>query len=180
MAQEEKNIDYTPDDAKNPEVGNSLPGADDISELKRKVELLGKEKDEYLNGWRRAKADLANYKNEELRRLEEVAKFGTEDMIRDVVRVLDSFDLALAALEKEGKGDKGIYLIRAQLEDALTRRGVERIVITVGAPFDPALEESIGEVESKEAASGMVAEEIERGYLIHGKVLRPARVRLVK
>lgn len=188
MAQEEKNIDYTPDEVKNPAVGNSLPKADDVGELKRKLEIVEKEKDEYLNGWRRAKADLANYKNEELRRLEEVAKFGTEDMIRDVVRVLDSFDLALVALEKENKGDpatgsgqvRGISLIRGQLEDTLKRRGVEKIIALVGQPFDPALAESIGEVESKEVASGMVAEEIERGYLIHGKVLRPARVRLAR
>lgn len=180
MAQEEKNIDYTPEDAKNPSVGNSLAGGDGVVELEKKLESATREKDEYLNGWRRAKADLANYRNEELKRLEEVVKFGNEDFIRDIITVLDSFDLALIALEKSGGGDKGISLIRGQLEDALKRRGVERIIVSAGGRFDPALHESIGEVESKEVESGMVAEEIERGYLVHGRVLRPARVRLAK
>ncbi|MDP3956588.1 MAG: hypothetical protein Q8P97_01155, partial [bacterium] len=50
--------------------------ADEAKELREKLELLTREKDEYLNGWRRTKADLQNYKNEELQRLEEVIKFG--------------------------------------------------------------------------------------------------------
>lgn len=180
MAQEEKNIDYTPEEAKNPSVGNNLAGGDSALELTRKLEIAAKERDEYLNGWRRAKADLINYKNEELKRLEEVVKFGNEDLIRDCITVLDSFDLAIVALEKAGKGDRGISLIRGQLEDALKRRGVERMVVSAGQPFDPALHESIGEAEAGEVASGMVAEEVERGYLMHGRVLRPARVKIAK
>lgn len=180
MAIEEKNIDYTPEEAKNPSVGNNLAGGDGVAELTRKLEAAAKERDEYLNGWRRAKADLINYKNEELKRLEEVVKFGNEDLIRDCVTVLDSFDLAIVALEKAGNGDRGVSLIRGQLEDALKRRGVERIVISVGQPFDPALHESIGEAESGAVSSGMIAEEVERGYLMHGRVLRPARVKIEK
>lgn len=196
MAQEEKNIDYTPEEARS--TGSSaesgqLEGTDEVKELKKKIELLEKERDEYLNGWRRAKADLINYKNEELKRLEEVVKFGTEDMVRDAVTVLDSFDLAIAALrqaqggeqsrttlEKAGQMDKGVSLIRGQLEDVLKRRGVERISVSPGQSFDPALHESIGEAESQLADPGTVAEEVRRGYLIHGRVLRPARVKLAK
>lgn len=180
MAQEEKNIDYTPDESKNPQVAKQLGGADEADEMRKKLEALEKEKEEYLNGWRRAKADLINYKNDELKRLEEVVKFGTEDFIRDVIAVLDSFDLALISLEKGGQVDKGIYLIRGQLEDVLKRRGIERITVSMGQKFDPALHESIGEMEAEGVESGMVAVEVERGYLIHGRVLRPARVKLAK
>lgn len=184
MPIEEKNIDYTPEEAKGKGQiageAKQLGEADEIAELKRKLENLEKERDEYLNGWRRAKADLINYKNEELKRLEEVVKFGNEDLIRDCITVLDSFDLAIVALEKAGKGDRGISLIRGQLEDALKRRGVERMVVSVGQTFDPALHESIGEAETGAVASGMVAEEVERGYLMHGRVLRPTRVKIEK
>jgi len=184
MAIEEKNIDYTPEEAKGKPLADGAPKqleeVDEVKELKRKLEGMEKERDEYLNGWRRAKADLINYKNDELKRLEEVVKFGNEDLIRDCITVLDSFDLAIVALEKAGKGDRGVSMIRGQLEDALKRRGVERMVVSVGQTFDPALHESIGEAETGAVSSGMVAEEVERGYLMHGRVLRPARVKLAK
>src|SRR3990167_6734996 len=56
---------------------------------------LEKEKQEYLDGWKRAKADLINYRKDELKRFEEIARFGTEDVMLDLTLILDSFDLAL-------------------------------------------------------------------------------------
>lgn len=140
---------------------------------------LRKERDEYLDGWQRARADFANYKRTEAERMGEAMKYATEDVVSDLVRVLDSFDLGLAALEKDGKAEKGMYMIRAQLEDALKRRGLERVPIKIGDPFDPAIAESIGEVVA-ELPPGSVAEEIEPGYRLFGKVIRPVRVRLAK
>lgn len=118
-------------------------------ELKKANEELKKcqsERDEYLNGWKRAKADLINYQKEEAKRFEEVVKFGNWELVRDLITVLDSFDLAIAALEKDGKVEKGVYMIRAQLEDVLRKKGLERIVVNIGQPFDPSLHEAIGEV----------------------------------
>jgi len=140
---------------------------------------LQKERDEYLEGWQRARADFANYKKQEAERMGEAMKYATEDIVSDLIRVLDSFDLGLTALEKEGKAEKGMYMIRAQLEDTLKRRGLERILIKLGDPYDPAIAESIGEVVA-ELPPGSVAEEIEPGYRLLGKVVRPARVRLTK
>ncbi|MBI3088811.1 MAG: nucleotide exchange factor GrpE [Candidatus Colwellbacteria bacterium] len=168
------------------------------------VENLKKEKEEYLDGWKRAKADLINYKKDELRRLEEVARFGSESLILELISILDDFDLALATLEKQpasaeataGKGasERGIYLIRSRFEDILKRRGLERIEVKVGDKFDPAFHEAIATADSpadsasvatsaKEAASakaGTIAEEIEAGYTLHGKVIRPTRVKVYK
>lgn len=137
------------------------------------------DRDEYLNGWKRAKADLINFQKDEVKRLEEAIKFGNWDLVRDLITVLDSFDLAIAALEKNGPVEKGVYMIRHQLEDALRKRGLERIIISTGQPFDPALHEAIGEIESSKP-SGAIAEEVERGYLLSGRVIRPARVKLSK
>ena len=138
-----------------------------------------KERNEYLDGWKRAKADLINYKKDEMKRFEMMAKFSQEAIIKDLITVLDSFDLALAALEKEGKVEKGIYLIRAQLEDILKQNGLERVIISTGQPFDPSLQEAIASVDS-DKPSGTVVEEVERGYLLHGKLVRPARVKVAK
>jgi len=157
-----------------------LEGVDEAKILKEDLERLSEEKDEYLDGWRRAKADLINYKKEELKRLEEVAKFGNEELIRDLISVLDSFELALSTLEKsEGKVEKGIYLIRNQLEDILKRRGLQRIKVTVNDNFNPSLHEAIGSLEG-EGVSGNIAEEVEAGYTLYDKVLRPVRVKLFK
>jgi len=153
-----------------------------------KLKKLEAERDEYLNGWKRAKADLINYQKDEQKRFEEIVKFSVQDFIKDLVAVLDSFDLALATLEKSAAAEKaengstqltmkGVYMIRAQIEDVMKKRGVERLPDTVGSQFDPALHEAVAQAES-DKPEGTVIEEIERGYLLHGKVVRPARVKV--
>lgn len=137
--------------------------------------------EEYLNGWKRAKADLINYKKDEAKRFEDVIKFGNELLVRDLITTLDTFNLAVASLEKSGTVDKGIYMIKSQLEDALKRHGLEKLVVSVGEPFNPALQEAIAEVEaSPSTSSGQVVEEVEAGYTLNGKVIRPARVKVAK
>lgn len=157
---------------------------DDVEKEKVEIDALGqceKERDEYLDGWKRAKAELANYKKDESKRFEAVVKFANESLIRELVSVLDSFDLALIALENEGdqKTQKGLFLIRQQLEDMLRQNGLERVIISVGQPFDPAREEAIATTES-EKPSGTVVEEVEKGYLLNGRLIRPARVKVAK
>ena len=174
---DDKNKDKK-EENKNEAVGQ-LEGVDEAKELKDKLEKCGKERDEYLAGWQRAKADFINYKKEELVRLEEIARYGSEELIADLITVLDNFELGLKALEKAGPVEKGVYMIRAQIEDVLKKRGLERIPIKVGDKFNPALAEAIAEVESDKPA-GTIVEEIEAGYRLYDKILRPARVKLSK
>lgn len=145
------------------------------------LERCHKERDEHLDGWKRAKADLANYKKDEFKRFEVFAKFSQEALIMEIINVLDSFDLALISgkIKSDSAEEKGLYLIRQQLEDVLRKNGLERIMISVGDPFDPALQEAIAQVES-DKPSGTVVEEVERGYLLNGKLIRPARVKVAK
>ncbi len=154
-----------------------------------------KEKDEYLDGWQRAKAEFINYKKDEVKRFETLAKFANESIIRDLINILDSFDLAVSALEREaslqpirqaqdgqiqGKQvEKGVYLIRAQLEDALKNYGLERVIVSIGNFFDPAMQEAVAVVES-DKPTGTVVEEIERGYMLNGKLIRPSRVKVAR
>ncbi len=173
----------------NPEDKNKKEEVEEESAMVGETDLgkYQKERDEYLDGWKRAKADLINYKKDEAKRFETIAKFSQEIIIRDLITVLDSFDLALAALERENGAEndsarltiKGVYLIRTQLEDILKQNGLERVIISVGQPFDPSLQEAIVSVDSDQL-SGTIIEEVERGYLLHGKLVRPARVKVAK
>ncbi len=138
-----------------------------------------KERDEYLAGWQRAKADFINYKKEEIQRLQEIAKYQLEDITLELIGVLDNFDLGLAALEKQGPVEKGIYMIRTQLLDVLKRRGLSKAEVKPGSVFDPSIMESIADTES-EQPPGTVAEVIEEGYRLHERIIRPARVKISK
>jgi len=143
------------------------------------LEKVKKERDEYLDGWKRAKADFINYKKEELSRFEEMAKYSNEDLIEEMITVLDNFDLGLAALEKSGPIEKGIYMIRTQIEDILKRRGLKKINVRIGDLFDPNLSEAIAEVESEKPPETII-EIIEPGYRLSEKIIRPTRVKVSK
>ncbi|OGY57742.1 MAG: nucleotide exchange factor GrpE, partial [Candidatus Colwellbacteria bacterium RIFCSPHIGHO2_02_FULL_45_17] len=79
----------------------------DRKDVKDELKRAKTERDEYLDGWKRAKADLINYKRDELRRLEQVVQFANEDMISDIITVIDSFELAIASMEKDNPAVKG-------------------------------------------------------------------------
>ena len=145
-----------------------------IQKFRQELLICERDRKEYLDGWQRAKADHINYKKDEAKRLEDTARFIASGFMQDMLPALDSFDLALG---HAGSSDieKGVLLIRSQLLDALKRRGLE-VMSADGAVFDPALHESVGEVES-DGEEGRVAEVIQKGYFLQGELLRPARVR---
>ncbi|MCL4406416.1 MAG: nucleotide exchange factor GrpE [Patescibacteria group bacterium] len=151
----------------------------DAESLKSELQKIEKEKEEYLDGWKRAKAELINYKKEEAERLQELARFGNSDLIRDLLIVLDSFDLGLATLDETSPAMKGFYMIRSQFEDVLKKRGLERVAISAGQMFDPMIHDAAVVVES-DLPEGTIIEEVERGYLLNGRLLRPARVKVAR
>ena len=148
--------------------------------MEQNLEEFQKKTEEYLNGWKRAQADLINYKKDENKRLEEAVKFGNAILIRDLLATLDALDLAVIALEKSGPVDKGIYLIRSQLSDALKKHGLEKLTVSTGQTLDPNLQEAIAEVENSDQPPNTIMEEIEAGYTLNGKLIRPARVKVAK
>jgi molecular chaperone GrpE len=167
-----------PDEPKN-DIKNGATSAASMEDLAARLAAAEKERDEYLAGWQRAKADFVNYRKEEMRHLEEVARYGSEDLIKDLLVVLDNFDLGLRVMEKNGNVDKGIYLIRSQIEDILRKRGLARIKIDPGDPFDPSVAEAMAEVAS-DKPHGAIVEEVEPGYRLHDKIIRAARVIISK
>ncbi len=128
---------------------------------------------QYLDNWKRAAADLDNYRKDESRRIADVLKFGNERIILDVLDIADNLDTALTHAPPDCPQDwlQGIQQVRKQLAEFLKKHGVEKIP-AVGKPFDPALHEAVaGQGEA-------VAEEFRAGYTMHGRVIRPARVKL--
>ncbi|AKM78342.1 MAG: Protein GrpE [Candidatus Wolfebacteria bacterium GW2011_GWE1_48_7] len=143
------------------------------------TDQLTKERDEYLDGWQRSRAELVNYKKDEAKRLDDMMKLANGALIRDLIMVIDNFELAIMAMEKQGSVEKGIYLIKAQLEDILKQYGLEKMPITVGEQFDPTKHEAVASIES-ELSPDSVVEEVERGYYLHGKLIRPSRVKVAR
>ena len=146
----------------------------------KKSEDCQKQKDEYLAGWQRARADLLNYKKEEMERIGEFLKYANEEFILKILPVLDNFNVAVKKLpENLGNEEniKGILQIKTQLEDLLKSQGLEEIK-SLGEKFDPNLHEAVAEVEGKEA--GIVVEEVQKGYQLNSRLLKPAKVKITK
>ncbi len=147
-----------------------------IKKFQEKLKKCQELKEEYLDGWQRAKADLINARKDDERRNQEFLKFANAALIFEILPILDSFDLAFTS--EDSKFSKGIFLIKMQLEDVLKKYGLEAIK-SVGEKFNLQFHEIIGEMES-EKEEGIIAEEIQKGYLLNGKILRPARVKVSK
>lgn len=145
-----------------------------VKKIKEQLKKCKKEKEEYLDGWQRAKADFINARKEEEKRQEKIVKLSNQFLLMDILPVLDSFELAFKGSEK----DKGFYLIKSQLENVLKKYGLE-VMKTKDQKFNPEFHESVAEIES-EKESGIVVEEIQKGYKLHGKILRAARVKIAK
>lgn len=170
--QDKEDIEMVPD-----EESGEAKAESKLAKIRDDLKECEAEKKEYLDGWQRAKADLINYKKDETKRFEEFMKYAAEGIVAEVVQVLDSFDLALRH-EMPKEVERGIVLIRSQLEDILRRRGLE-VIQAAGQKFDPALHESVGEAEA-DGDEGMVAEELQKGYMLNGRIIRPARVKISK
>jgi molecular chaperone GrpE len=147
------------------------------------LEQLKKECDEYLNGWKRAKADFINYKKEEGERMSQIAEYVRRELLVRVLPILDSLARAEKEIpedQKEGRVVKGFLQIGAQWREFLKQQGVEEIE-TVGKQFSPELHEAVSEEDPPAGGeSGTIVEEVEKGYIINGKLLRPSKVKVAK
>ncbi len=162
----------------------------DKDDLGKKLEECEKLKDEYLAGWQRARADFLNYKKDELERIESLISFANTGLMLKILPILDNFELAarqnfpsenLSGQEKKEKERiiQGFLQIKTQLENLLKSQGIEEIV-SLGQKFDPKLHEVVEEIEADDKEPGIIIEEIQKGYMCVGQVLRPAKVKINK
>jgi len=128
----------------------------------------------------RSAADFDNAKKRLTKEKEDYFKFALEGTLYELLPVLDNFERALAHRVDDPAQKalwSGIELIHKHLQEVLKSRGLSRME-TLKEPFDPHLHESIGHVFSEKEKEGNVAEEVVAGYLLNGKLLRPAKVKV--
>lgn len=145
-----------------------------LDKLKEELKHCQQEKHDNLAGWQRAQADFINYRRRQEEQMSEWSKMFGEGLLRDILPVLDTLDASLAHSEEEENGTKGI---RDQLMKILGKHGLMEMK-SLGEKFNPEIHEAVEMVEGKEP--GVVVEEVQRGYLLNGKVIRIAKVRVSK
>lgn len=156
--------------------------AETIKKLREKLKAIQKERDEYLVGWQRAKADLINVRQRDEADKKEFVKFANERLIDGLIPVLDSFELAMSNKESWEKTDKnwraGVEFIYNQLKKALADAGLEEIN-PVGRMFDPTRDEAAEYLPvDSESDNHKVLAVINKGYALNGRPMRPPKVKV--
>jgi len=155
------------------------PAAAGETSLAAELQKLKAEKEELLQTMIRRQADFENFRKRTERDRQEEGRRGVERFVLDLIPVLDAFDRALQGHEDPAYEEyrKGVTLIRKQLWDAVAKHGVQRIE-AAGKIFDPHQHQAIERLESDEYPDGFIVAVFQDGYTFHGRVLRPAIVRV--
>ncbi|CEO88272.1 nucleotide exchange factor GrpE [Syntrophaceticus schinkii] len=129
----------------------------------------------------RLTADFDNYRRRTRQENAEIRRTANERLLLDIIPIIDNFERALDAAKKELPENiiTGIEMIYRQLHNLLSQEGVEPVE-SVGKPFDPVYQDAFERIETTEYPEGTVTAEVQKGYLLHGKVLRPALVIVAK
>ncbi len=143
------------------------------------MQKLKAERDTLLDRLARLQAEFENARKRAAKEQQEFREFATADVIKAILPVLDSFDRALQAGADKSHLRSGVELIHKQLHDALQKVGL-RVVAAKGEQFDPHVHEAIEMVDTTEADDHEVLEELQRGYKLKERLLRPAMVRVAR
>lgn len=156
--------------------------AEDLAHLRAALEEAQKRADEYLDQWRRSVAEFSNYRKRVERERQEFAQQANARLIGRLLVLLDDFERAFATLPPglmNFTWIEGLHLIYRKLQVILEGEGLEAME-TVGKPFDPLEHEAVAYEEVGGAEEGQVIGEVQKGYRLHGRVLRPALVRVAR
>jgi len=154
-----------------------------VSETEQRLAALQSQVDEHLEKWQRTAADFANYKKRQERDRAQFTKYANSGLITRLLPVLDDLQRALATAPEHLNDHawvEGISLIERKLLNTLQQEGAIMIEAGPGEPFDPALHEALTWEDSDTVADGHIIEQVQSGYKLHDRVLRPALVRVAK
>jgi molecular chaperone GrpE len=164
-------------DENSPETASS--GAADAPGPGAELQKLKAERDSLLDRLARAQAEFENARRRASKEQQEFRDYAAADAIKVLLPILDSFERAVQVKSEAGDFRSGVELIYRQLQDALAKLGV-RAIPAKGEPFDPHVHEAIEMVETSGAADHEVLEELQRGYKLKDRLLRPAMVKVAK
>lgn len=146
------------------------------------TELINKssERDDFLDKLQRTRAEYANYQKRKSKEMSEIRRFAIQGLAVDLTSVLDNFVRAIESTSESKDFEKlleGIQIVEKQLYKTLEDYGVKPIE-TVGQPFDPAMHEVLMEEEDDSHPHHTVTMELQRGYLLHDRVIKPSKVKV--
>ena len=168
----------TEEDQTSREEPEELAEAEEIEDLETLKKSLAEEKEKaegYLANWQRAQADFVNYKRRSEQEREEIGKFANSLLMLNLLPILDDLERAFTSIPPELvklTWVDGIRLIERKLQASLEAHGLSQIKAE-GEPFDPNLHEAVRHGKGKE---GIVIEEVQKGYKLNDRVIRPAMV----
>lgn len=154
---------------------------DDLEALRGRAARAEQERDQFLNLLQRTRADFENYEKRVLRDHAQERRVMHGGLARDLLPALDNLERATQAAQQAGeKGPlvQGVAMVQSQLLDALKRHGITRIAVE-GQPFDPSMHEAIMQQPAADKKPGTVLQVVEQGFMLHDRVLRPAKVIVV-
>ncbi|MCX5819670.1 MAG: nucleotide exchange factor GrpE [Deltaproteobacteria bacterium] len=155
---------------------------DQVEELMVKLQEAEEKAAENYDKYVRAVAELDNYRKRAAREKADAIQYGNENLLRDILPLVDGMDRALEHACNSEDFDafrKGLKLLQGQLMGCLQKHGVE-MIDTAGKDFDPHIHEAMMQVESAQHEDSQVVGEFEKGYLLNGRLLRPAKVSVCK
>lgn len=170
-----------PENQEQGQADEQQPDAEQEAILAELAELR-KQAEENYQKLLRSQADFDNFRRRSRQEREELAKYASLKLIEQLLPVVDNFDRALSS-SKETKDfeslAKGVEMIWRQLDQVLSQEGLKPME-TVGQPFNPEYHQAVAQVESEEHEEGIIVEELQKGYMLKDKVLRPAMVKVSK
>jgi molecular chaperone GrpE len=157
-------------------------GPEEELAVEEALERAERERDEYLDHLRRERAEFENFRKRVTRERMDALDRGAEQVVANLLGVLDNLRLALDAADAhpDDQLSKGVEMVHSELVGVLRQAGLEEVP-GVGAPFDPAWHEAMGQEDAEEPADEPVVVQVYRpGYRFKGRVLRPASVKVAK
>ncbi|CDO01844.1 HSP-70 cofactor [Oceanobacillus picturae] len=163
------------------EAGNAGNAGESPDPLQQEVDKLKQEKDEVYGRFLRLQAEFDNFKKRTQKEKEADRKYKSQDLVNDLLPAVDNFERALQVESSEENAGlvEGITMVYRQLKDALKSAGVEEIE-TTGKEFDPNLHHAVMQIEDAELEANTVVEELQKGYMLKDRVIRPAMVKVNK
>jgi molecular chaperone GrpE len=180
--EEERETEEPPAPEETPAEAQPTEEVDELTALRQELEEQKAKVAEYLDGWQRARAEFANYKKRIEKEQEDMIKSANGAFIAKLLPVMDDFERAFQTMPLDLMGMtwlEGMALIQRKLQMLLEQERVT-VIETEGQVFDPTLHQAVTHEESEEHEEGQIIGEVQKGYKMDDKVLRPSLVRVAK
>ena len=178
---QEKAVDLQ--DEKPPEGGGQTSETDVIAELEKKLETAQQEAQANYDRLLRSTAEFENYKKRSARELQDFRKYANEALLKEMLPVVDNLELAAKTAREDGNGQEsladGIDLTLKEILRVLNKFGVQAVE-ALNQPFDPVFHQAVVGEESDKHPKNTVIQELQKGYTLHDRLLRPSMVVVAK